>query len=388
MTFWLVAGALAIAVALGLWRAVLTARGTRAGAEYDLDIYRDQLRELDRDAERGLIAPAEAERARVEISRRILDADRKRAGGEVVRSGGRVLLGVGIVAMVAGAIGVYALIGSPGYRDLPLQSRIAAIETARAARPDQAAAEAEAPPWPEPQVSPEFAEMIGELRRVMAERPDDPEGLRLLAQNEARLNRFAEARAAQAHLVELLGEDATGQDWIDLGEFSVLAAGGYVSPEAEEALSQGLIRQPRNGTARYYWGLMWAQQGRPDRALPVWESLLRDSAPDDPWVQPVMSQIEDVAALAGSRVDPDLLAPRDDGTQEMIEGMVSGLADRLANDGGPPEDWARLVTSLRVLGREDDARAVYDEALATFADDADAVALIEEAGAGLAGATE
>ena len=39
---------------------------------HDLEVYRDQLGEIDRDAARGLIGAAEAEQARAEIGRRIL----------------------------------------------------------------------------------------------------------------------------------------------------------------------------------------------------------------------------------------------------------------------------------------------------------------------------
>jgi cytochrome c-type biogenesis protein CcmH len=60
------------------------------------------------------------------------------------------------------------------------------------------------------------------------------------------------------------------------------------------------------------------------------------------------------------------MAPED--RAAMIEGMVAGLADRLATEGGPPEDWARLITAFGVLGRREQAQAVYDEALTVFAD--------------------
>jgi cytochrome c-type biogenesis protein CcmH len=40
-------------------------------------------------------------------------------------------------------------------------------------------------------------------------------------------------------LIDLLGEDATGAHFIDLAEMMILAAGGYVSPEAEAALFAG-----------------------------------------------------------------------------------------------------------------------------------------------------
>ncbi len=56
-----------------------------------------------------------------------------------------------------------------------------------------------------------------------------------------------------------------------------MAAGGYVSPEAEAALSEVLRREPSNGRARYYTGLLYAQTGRPDLAFRVWRPLLEDS---------------------------------------------------------------------------------------------------------------
>jgi len=54
---------------------------------------------------------------------------------------------------------------------------------------------------------------------------------------------------------------------------------------------------------------------------------------------------------------------------EMIEGMVGGLAERLATEGGPLPDWARLIQAYGVLGRLDAAAAVYAEAQLVFADD-------------------
>ena len=43
-----------------------------ARGEYDLNVYKDQLGEIDRDLERGLLDDAEAEAVRVEIQRRML----------------------------------------------------------------------------------------------------------------------------------------------------------------------------------------------------------------------------------------------------------------------------------------------------------------------------
>jgi cytochrome c-type biogenesis protein CcmH len=57
-----------------------------------------------------------------------------------------------------------------------------------------------------------------------------------------------------------------------------------------------------------------------------------------------------------------------DDRQAMIQGMVEGLATRLATEGGPPEDWARLIAALGVLGQTERARAILSEARTVFPD--------------------
>ncbi|NND41714.1 MAG: c-type cytochrome biogenesis protein CcmI, partial [Silicimonas sp.] len=148
---------------------------------------------------------------------------------------------------------------------------------------------------------------------------------------------------------------------------------------------------PGNGAAQYYAGLLFAQSGRPDRAFPVWRRLLETSPPDAPWLPVIRDEIAALAAAAGVPYTPpavrgpdaDDIAAADemsaDERQAMIRGMVDGLADRLATDGGPPEDWARLISALGVLGETARARAIADEALAVFADNAAALATIEAA---------
>jgi cytochrome c-type biogenesis protein CcmH len=62
----------------------------------------------------------------------------------------------------------------------------------------------------------------------------------------------------------------------------------------------------------------------------------------------------------------------------MINGMVAQLSDRLASDGGSPEDWAQLIRSLVVLGRNDEAMSIFREAREVFAADPAALALLRD----------
>jgi cytochrome c-type biogenesis protein CcmH len=296
---------------------------------------------------------------------------------------------------MGGGFALYRTVGAPGYPDLPLERRIELAEQARLNRPSQAEAEAQMPPsLPTVEVDERYLTLMEQLRAAVAERPDDLQGHRLLAQNEARLGNFAAARAAQDEVMRLLGDRAEAGDYADHADVLVLAAGGYVSPEAEAALREVLDRDPGNGTARYYSGLLAAQTGRPDVAFGIWRALLEGSAPDAPWVPPIRAQILDLALVAGvdyvlpeasqmrgpSQDDIDAageMSPTE--RMEMIEGMVAGLSERLATEGGPPADWARLIRAYGVLGRRDAAAAVWAEAQEVFPDDINRVPILQAA---------
>ncbi|MEZ5767821.1 MAG: c-type cytochrome biogenesis protein CcmI [Paracoccaceae bacterium] len=81
--FWIIATAVAVATVAILGRALIVGGQEDMGtAAYDVQVYRDQLVELDRDVARGVLSETEAERARVETSRRLLDADRRAQSAE------------------------------------------------------------------------------------------------------------------------------------------------------------------------------------------------------------------------------------------------------------------------------------------------------------------
>jgi cytochrome c-type biogenesis protein CcmH len=275
--------------------------------------------------------------------------------------------------------------------------RIEQAETARRDRPSQASAEADVPQMPANGASEDFLALMDRLRAAVESRPDDLQGHRLLARNEARLGNFVAAYEAQEQVIRIKGDAASAADYADYGDLLVLAAGGYVSPEAERAFQAALARDPANGAARYYTGLMFYQTGRPDRAFRIWREQLRQSSATAPWVSPIRAQIEDAARRAGieyslppvasgsaapgpSAADIDAageMTPSE--RMEMIEGMVSGLSERLATEGGPPEEWARLIRALGVLGRTDRAAAIWGEAQQVFPDEATRLPILRAA---------
>lgn len=410
--FWTIAALVALGCLGLVFAPLLRGRGRAGGrARYDLQMHRDQLREVEADRARGVMSDEEAAATRIEVSRRLLvAADAAAAEGTAEaapRHASRLAALAMMLALLAAAGGLYLRLGSPGLPDQPLAERMARAAAAHADRPDQAAAEAfaaEGAAGTAPTARPEDLALIDRLRQVLESRPDDVAGHRLLVQSLGALGRWPEARAAQERVVAILGDRATGQDLADLAEVRILAAGGYVSPEAEAALGQALARDPENPVARYYSGLTLMQAGRPDLAYRLWERLVAEGPPGAPWMAPARAGLAEAARLAG--LPPPAEAPvpgpaapgpsaadveaaesmSPEARQAMIESMVDGLAARLADAGGPPADWARLIRALGVLGRRDEAGAILAEARAAHAGDAAGLAEIEAAAqdAGLA----
>ncbi|MDD7969551.1 c-type cytochrome biogenesis protein CcmI [Roseinatronobacter alkalisoli] len=399
-----------VMVAAVLLRAVMRARVGRAadGTERAMRVYRDQLREVERDIARGTLSENEAERLRLEIQRRVLDLDKggRSAGVPSSTRAHAVMVGVIAVLLSGGAV-LYMQYGAFGYPDQPLAARHAEAAATRANRPAQAEFEAEfaavMPDAPEFEDRAELEPMVAQLRAALVSRPDDAHGFSLLAQNESRLGNFAAAAQAQARVIAIRGDDAGVQDHAFLLDLLVLAAGGMVSPEAEKVIEHILRRDPMNGVALYYTGRMYVQTGRPDLTFRVWRRLHDQSVGDAPWMSEIRAMLPELSRISGEPryqlpprpapasargpVAADIDAAMDLSPEEraqMIEDMVASLSARLANDGGSAEDWAQLVRALAVLEQRDQALAILQEARTVFAARAEDLALLnrvaEEAG--------
>ncbi|RPE71568.1 cytochrome c-type biogenesis protein CcmH [Pacificibacter maritimus] len=401
MTFWIIVFIIAVLTTAPLVLVLLRARrdddAMQGDTAVEQKVYKDQLREVDRDLARGLLSVEAAQRARLEISRRILDLD----SAALRQTKGKALpLWLAATAglfVLLGGIGLYAKMGAPNYMDLPLERRLQMAENLRDTRPTQAKAEETAPiEQAFPSADPQHLALLEKLRTALEDRPDDLQGHLILTRNAASVGLYQEAYRVQSRVIELKGLSATAQDYADLADMMILSVGGYVSPEAEQAISKSLSLDADNGTARYYAGLMFVQTGRPDTAFQLWNALLNDSTADDPWVPAIRSQIESLAQAAGIRYTlPPLPAPALKGpTQDDIEAasdmsdedrdafvrsMVDQLSARLANQGGAPQEWAQLISALGVLGDTSRARAIWTEAQVLFSTDPDATALIRNA---------
>jgi cytochrome c-type biogenesis protein CcmH len=396
MDVWLIAGLLSVLVAALLGRSILRGQdGDTEAAPFDVQVYRDQLSEVDRDVARGVLGEAEADRTRTEISRRLLAADAaaQTATTRGTQTGVEKWGGITLAAIIvtAGALGLYSYLGQPQMADMPLAQRLQDARDGASTRLSQTDFEAQMSASELPDQDPDLLNLVSQLRDVVKDRPDDLRGFQLLARNEAALGNYTRAHEAQTRIIELKGDAVETDDFLTLADYYMIAAQGYISPEAEAALAEALRREPQNGFARYYTGLLMMQTGRPDLTFRFWRRLLEEGPESAPWMGPIRANIDDLAWIAGVRYDPpaprgpsaeDVAAAQSLSVEErtaMIEGMVSSLSERLASEGGSAQEWAQLITALGVLGRERDAMDIWTEAQEIFKDAPEAFDVVTQA---------
>jgi cytochrome c-type biogenesis protein CcmH len=372
--FWAVAAGLAAVVAYVLVAALRRGAVESDSAEADMAVYRDQMAEIERDLVRGTIGAEEAARLRTEVGKRVIDADKARAEGPVVA--GRTPMAAIVVMILAvvvpGGLAAYWGLGAPGYPDMALEPRLAALDEAIRARPGQ---EAELAAQGRSRDAALDSRLATELAAM-----SEAEALRARFRQHFEAGEMQAAVRVQERLLEVQGEAATSHDHVMLALALFLEAGTYVSPEAEAELRASLQRDPSNEIARYLVGEMFRQGARFDRAFLFWRPIAEDGTPGSPFVADVRQKIGQVAELAGIRyaLPPagaagptagDVAAAAEmtpEERQAMIEGMVAQLSDRLATEGGDVEDWNRLIRSLAILERLDEAQNIYDEAKVRF----------------------
>lgn len=372
MLLWL---AISLMTAAAIMAVLWPLRGSAAGdgsadEAANLAVYRDQLAEIDRDREAGLIGPAESEAARTEVARRILRA------GEAVREARatssedrrrRVAAVAALIGMPILAGGLYLSLGSPALEGQPLASRLEA--------------------------KPEQADVAILLRRVedhLKANPDDGRGYEVLAPIYARLGRLDDAARAWSSAIRLNGSSAARQN--GLGDALTALAGGVVTAEAKAAFEAALADDPKNPKARYFLALAAEQDGRPADAARMWTELAAETPADAPWWPLLRASLARVGAPVPEEASPEVAASAPgpsaaevaaademsvEDRQAMVRGMVDRLAERLAQNGDDLDGWLRLMRAYNVLGEPGQARDAVAKARAQFSSDSTALARID-----------
>jgi cytochrome c-type biogenesis protein CcmH len=343
-----------------------------ANASPDADIYRDQLEEIERDRANGTLASADAEAARIEVSRRLLaaaDREARVAPPAAARVQHRRWTAVAAFLLIpAGAVVVYLALGSPQLPGQPLAQRLEA-----------------------PGETNSMAGMIARVETHLERNPEDGRGWEVIAPIYMRIGRFDEAIRAYRNTIKLRGDTAERE--AALGEALASSANGIITADAKAAFEHALALDAGDPRAQFYLGLAAEQDGKASDAAERWRNLLAHAPAGAPWVASVREALGRVDPSAHQLALADTAPPPGPSAQdmaaaanmsssernEMVRGMVERLAARLATDGSDVDGWLRLLRAYMVLGERDKARAAVGDARRALAGEPDKLRRLDEA---------
>ena len=273
MTLWLIFALMTAATIFAVLWPLGRRKPLRPGS--DVAVYRDQLDEIQRDRSTGLIGEAEAEAARVEVSRRLIAAaDAAESEKPALETSSlwrrRVTAIAGLVLLPVGAVALYLTLGSP---DMPGEPQASRVQTSSEAR--------------------SIENMIVQVEDHVARNPNDGRAWEVLAPVYMRLGRYDDAVRALRNAISLNGSSASRE--ADLGEALVFAANGVVTAEAKTQFDRALALDGQDVMANFYLGMAADQDGRRADAEKIWRDLLARAPAGAPWVEMVRHALERTA---------------------------------------------------------------------------------------------
>ncbi len=365
MLFWILSALLTVAVAVTLlWPLLKGAPPAALDDAGEAAVYRDQLKELERDKAEGLISAEDAGYARAEIGRRLLAVSGESPkASDSGRTKGLNKLAQAFVILCVPAVGLgfYLKTGSPDMPAAPLAARLE-----------------------NPGNNIEL--LVAKVERHLAQNPADGSGWDVLAPIYFKMQRLGDAELAYRNAIRLQGTSPGRMN--GLGEVLLAGNDGIVTDDARSAFEEALRLDPKDSRAQFYLALALEQAGKKTEALAAFQALAKASPADAPWLPLVQEHIAansggaPVAGLPaqapsnppGGPSESDVEAAAGMSATDrnaMIRGMVEGLDAKLKEDPNNFEGWMRLIRSYAMLGEKDKAITALKAGLAAFPSEQD-----------------
>lgn len=377
MTLWWIIAALAMATVIPLLSPLLKPPKTKmARIEYDLEIYRDQLTELEAEENSGAVNPQEIAESRREIERRIIRASDASKSLPDQRHTPSPLMAVGLaMALPAVATLIYASLGSPN-----VPSHMINKDEAKKSHLDSNTTD--------PRQADSLDIMIQRLSKRLQKDENDVQGWVLLGRSYWTVGKFLEATKAYSRALEL---DANNPDLqVAYGRAILAEADGQVTPHARMAFERAYILNKRHIGARYYLAICDFQDGQFRSAYDRWLKIARELPLSSESRQEIITRLEEVADKLQVDLSKDLQTTKDatlekaaktsrqtkfpgptqddidnaatmsdDDRQAFIQSMVERLADKMVANPDDFNGWMRLGQAYQVLKNHNKSAAAY-----------------------------
>lgn len=326
--FWMISAALLL-VALAfavvpLWRSTVRNNEVVRDAA-NLEIFRDQIAEMEADLANGLLTAELYEQGKRELQARVLDEVKSvESTDSMVRDPHRKLAIALTLLIPLLAVGIYRVVGTEE-AFLPQVSNVAGDNGFGAVRSEAA---------------------LENLQKKLATEPNNPDAWLVLARSMMEQEKFAEAVQAFKKLVELVPDAAPV--WADYADAQAMLNGQSLKGAPTEMLNKALAIEPDNAKALALSGSAAMERGDYAAAIRHWERLRKQTTPDSDEARMLdegIAQAREFQTLSkgGKIAEPAKLV----GGKERISGVVV-LADSMRTQ-VTPEDVV-FVAAFAVSG--------------------------------------
>lgn len=291
--FWVIC-ALLIVIALAFVLPPLLQRSNEAEVVIDeerkqanIEVYRDQLSELEADLRNGIVAEDQYAQDRDELERRLLEdtattRSKKTANSAPIDARSTAyLLGFGLPLV---AIIFYLKVGEPNLITNP--APVGAPPAAESAAPPQ-------------RTQAQIEANVAKLAERLKSNPNDPQGWTMLARSYSSMEKYSEAANAYAKATELNPKDADL-----LAEYAFvtgMAGGKSLEGKPTELINRALKVDPENPKALQLAGSAAFQAKDYNKAIDYWQRVLKKVPPGSEVAETINARINEAKTLAASK---------------------------------------------------------------------------------------
>jgi len=279
-------------VVLPLWRRSVKVNNVLRDNS-NLEIFRDQIAEMDTDLRNGLLSQEMYEQGKRELQARLLEEveDLKASNVTVVRNPLRLLAIALSLVLPLAAAGIYWNVGNPNALKqqsvMDVESRFGNVHAESA---------------------------LKELEEMVAAKPDDPSGLYQLAHAYTESGRFADAAQTYDRLTRMVPNEA--QLWADYAEVMAMASGNTLKGAPSKLLDKALALDPDNLKALAFSGSAAMERGEYKLTVRQWEKLLRLLPKENENISAIENGIAQARALMTQHSGG--LVPKQDSTTKPV----------------------------------------------------------------------
>ncbi len=296
-TFWVVAGILIVGALLFVLPTLWSRRERKAGVARDatnVNIYRDQLAELDSDLRSDILSREQYEQSKRELQQRMLQdipaGETAPAASTSIMSGGSNIATIALTALAVPVLAVSLYLWLGNTKALLPQPVVT----------EQGPMSAEG--------HPDFSSVLENLTTRLNNQPDDREGWLILGRTYAMMQRFNEAKGAYEKALALAPEDSGVIT--DYADIVAMTNNGSLIGKPLELIDKALRLDPQNPKALALAGTAEFERRRYKDAAAYWERLLALVPPtESELVESVRNSIAEAKSLASGKGSTVARAP-------------------------------------------------------------------------------